>query len=284
MHFVPGGNEKFFAKGLSGDADTLVLDLEDSVPAGSKDHARAAVTEWLDARAETAKELMVRVNAAETPWHRADLDAVVAAAPESLMVPKVDGSADLDAVWRLVTSVDPDSQIGLFSVATETAAGVLSIAAIAGHPRSDGICWGAEDLSAVLGASRSRDDQGDLLPVFRTVQSMCLIGAAAGGVGAVDAVFTDLRDLAGLRREAELSAAMGFVGKITIHPDQIAVVNDAFTPSAAAVLEATEMLEANDEHATRGHGAFDFRGQMVDAAHIARAERLLARARRTENS
>ena len=121
--------------------------------------------------------------------------------------------------------------VALFPVATETALGALNVHAVAAHPRVDGLCWGAEDLSAELGATSSRRPDGSLRPLFETVRHLCLLGAAAAGVAAVDAVFTDLRDLAGLRRECEDAAAMGFTGKITVHPDQIEIVNEAFTPT-----------------------------------------------------
>jgi citrate lyase subunit beta/citryl-CoA lyase len=277
VHFVPGGNDRFFEKGLAGDADTLVLDLEDSVVPDQKSGARRAVAGWLGDDHGGRHELMVRINALDTEWWRDDVAAVVGAGARSLMVPKVSTADELDLLAALVDEVDPTGDVTFFPVATETARAVFAVPQLAGHARVDGVCWGAEDLSAELGAGAARVG-GRLLDVFVTVRSLCLLGARAGGVGAVDAVWTDLDDLDGLRREAADAAAMGFDGKITIHPSQIEIVNEAFTPSAADVDAARELLAAFAEQAAAGRRSFRFRGAMVDAPHLARAERLLARA------
>jgi len=152
------------------------------------------------------------------------------------------------------------------------------VRAVAVHPRVDGLCWGAEDLSADLGAVSSRRTDGTLRPLFETVRHLCLLGAAAGRVPAVDAVYIDVHDLAGLRRECEDAAAMGFTGKITVHPDQIEIVNDAFTPSAAALERARALVDAFAANESAGRSAFLFDGGMVDAPHLVRALRLLDRA------
>jgi len=250
VHFVPGGNDRFFAKGLESDADTLVLDLEDSVPPDRKPAARGAVVEWLTAARESAPELMVRVNALDTDWCLDDVAATVTAGARSLMIPKVSSCAELDELERIVNAADHRSPITFFPVATETAAAVFALPEIAAHSRVDGVCWGAEDLSAELGAVSARDPDGRLRDAFVHVRSWCLLGAAAGGVPAVDAVWTDLGDLDGLRREAEAGAAMGFDGKITIHPEQIGIVNAAFTPSAAAIERAAALVSAFEEQPT----------------------------------
>ena len=278
VHFVPGGNDRFFEKGLASGADTLVLDLEDSVPPERKAAARTAVVDWLTAASDARHELMVRVNALDTEWCADDVAAMVTAGARSLMVPKVSSSADLDGLERLIVGTDPESAVTFFPVATETARGVFAVPDVAAHSRVDGVCWGAEDLSAVLGAVSARGADGRLLDVFAHVRSWCLLGAAAGGVPAIDAVWTDLGDLDGLRREAEQGAAMGFDGKITIHPAQIEIVNDVFTPTADAVARAHALVDAFAEHAAAGRSAFRFEGAMVDAPHVARARRLLARA------
>ena len=243
VHFVPGGNERFLDKALSSAADTVVMDLEDSVPPDRKERARDAVADWLTAVDPGDKELMVRVNALGTPWVAHDIRTIVPRRPRSLMLPKVGSGDDLAALDDLVSSEDPEATVSFFPVATETAEAVVNLAELGRHRRVDGLCWGAEDLSAELGGSAARDPSGQLLPVYVTVQSWCLLAARATGVQAIDAVYTDLGDEAGLRREAGLAASMGFDGKITIHPDQIDVVNEAFTPSEAEVAEAVELLE-----------------------------------------
>lgn len=278
VHFVPGGNDRFFEKGLASGADTLVLDLEDSVPPDRKPAARAAVVEWLHTASGPRPELMVRINALDTEWCADDVAAMVRAGAGSLMVPKVSSCAELDELERFVNATDHTSTVTFFPVATETARGVFAVPEVAGHSRVDGVCWGAEDLSAVLGASAARDRDGRLLDVFAHVRSWCLLGAAAGGVPAVDAVWTDLTDLGGLRRESREAAAMGFEGKITIHPDQIEIVNEAFTPSDDDVERARALVAAFDEHARDGRSSFRFEGAMVDVPHLVRARRLLTRA------
>jgi len=252
VHFVPGGNERFWAKALAGAADTLIIDLEDSVPAERKPAARAAALEWLADRGPLAttpgREAMVRVNAVATPWGRDDVEAIATAGTDSLMVPKVDGPADLDTVAGWLAGAGGADTVALFPVATETALGALNVHAVAAHPRVDGLCWGAEDLSAEVGATSSRRPDGSLRPLFETVRHLCLLGAA-----------------------------MGFTGKITVHPDQIEVVNEVFTPSAGALERAQALVEAFAVNETAGRSAFLFDGQMVDAPHLARARRLLAR-------
>jgi citrate lyase subunit beta/citryl-CoA lyase len=275
VHFVPGGNDRFFAKGLDSGADVLVLDLEDSVAPDHKPAARDAVVAWLEDEADARPELMVRVNALDTTWCRDDIEAVVAAGARSLMIPKVSSAAELDLLDTFVTDAVATT---FFPVATETALGVFAVPEVAAHHRVDGVCWGAEDLSAVLGARAARDADGRLLEVFAHVRSWCLLGAAAGGVGAVDAVWTDLGDTDGLRREAQEGAAMGFDGKITIHPSQIEIVNEVFTPEPADVERAKALLAAFAEAAADGRSAFRFDGEMVDTPHLVRARRLIARA------
>jgi citrate lyase subunit beta/citryl-CoA lyase len=280
VHFVPGGNDKFLAKALASAADTVVFDLEDSVPLDRKDAARAAVANWLGSIGDELAgiEPMVRINALDTPFWRADVDAVVAAGACSLMVPKISSAAELDDLDDALGTHDPDGAVTCFPVATETARAVFHLPEIGAHRRVDGICWGAEDLSAVVGSTANRGDDGRLLPLYETVRHWCLLGARAAGVQAVDSVYTDLRDLDGLRRECAEAAMMGFDGKLTIHPDQIDIVNAAFTPAAAAVDEARELLAAFEASQAAGRLAFTFRGQMVDAPHLARARRLIARA------
>jgi citrate lyase subunit beta/citryl-CoA lyase len=284
VHFVPAGNDRFLARALASDADTVVLDLEDSVVPDRKTEARGAVVDWLGDADPGHRELMVRINSLDSPWGNDDVAAVVAAGARSLMVPKVASTTDLDALDDAVTRAETQAAIAgapgvtFFPVATETAAGVFNLPAVAAHRRVDGLCWGAEDLSVASGARSGRDGGGRFLPVFETVRSWCLLGSAAAGVPAIDAVYTDLSDLEGLRREANLAADMGFAGKITVHPDQIPVVNAAFTPSEAEIDEAAALLDELERNQAEGRLAFTFRGQMVDAPHIVRARRLLERA------
>src|SRR5438128_7643663 len=173
----------------------------------------------------------------------------------------------------------PHGTTSLTVIATETPEGLLNIKAVAAAtPRTVAIAWGVEDLGAAMGLGRVRDARGRYLDIPRYARVMCAVVAAAAGVEAIDTVYTDIADLDGLRRECEDGVAMGFTGKISIHPNQIPVINEVFTPPREAIDEARELVLAFEEHAQRGVYAFTFRGQMVDAPHLNRAKKLLARA------
>jgi citrate lyase subunit beta/citryl-CoA lyase len=269
------------ALGLS--ADGLILDLEDAVPPDDKAATRPVVREWL-ARDWGGRERWVRMNPLATGLGRADLEETIEGRPDGYVVPKPNGAADVRAVAALLDALEqrhgiPHGATRLVPIATETPQGLLDIRAIAGaSPRTVAISWGVEDLSAAMGLGRVRDAEGRYLDIPRHARTMCAIAAAAAGVEALDTVYTDIADLAGLRRECEDAVAMGFTGKISIHPSQIPVINDAFTPSKTLVAEARELVEAFEAHARRGVYAFRFKGQMVDAPHLARARKIIERA------
>jgi citrate lyase subunit beta/citryl-CoA lyase len=173
----------------------------------------------------------------------------------------------------------PAGRTRLLPIATETPEGLLNIREVAtASPRIVAISWGIEDLGAAMGLPRVRDARNQYLDIPRYARTMCAVAASAAGVDWIDTVYTDIADLDGLRRECEDGVAMGFSGKISIHPSQIPVINDVFTPDAALVAEARELIAMFDEHRARGAYAFRFKGQMVDAPHLARARRLLERA------
>ena len=280
LHFVPGAHTKMLDRALASAADALILDLEDSVRPESKERARDEICRWLRQADFGRKQRIVRINALGTPWGEDDLAATAGLEPDAYMVPKVESAYDLERIdghlrrWARVGGREAQ----LIPIATETPGGVLHIARVARAPRVRALTWGAEDLSAALGARRNRDAQGRYLDVFRLARSMTLLAAGAAGIDAVDGVYVDFRDLDGLRREAEDAADQGFSGKMTIHPDQIEVVNAVFTPSDADVAIARRLLEAYAAHGSSGRAAFEFEGQMVDLPHVERARRLLARA------
>jgi citrate lyase subunit beta/citryl-CoA lyase len=279
VHFVPGGQERFLARALGSAADALVLDLEDAVLLADKAAARATVTAWLRERDFGGRERIVRINPLDSGLGEADLEATLAAGPDAYMIPKVRGPADLERVDALLLALEraagrPERSTGLIAIATETPEGVLAIREIARAPRVSALTWGGEDLSAALGARRNRDAAGEYLDVFRYARIATLLAASAAGIDALDSVYVDFRDLEGLRREAEAAADTGFAGKLTIHPDQIPIVNAAFTPTDDEVRAAEELLAAAER---AGKGAFEYRGQMIDVPHLVRARRLLER-------
>ena len=283
-HFVPGASDKMLSKADGLDADALLLDLEDSVSTEGKAAARARVAEWLTSPRGRAARI-VRINPFDTPWGRDDL-AAVARYADAILVPKVESAAGVEEIDSALTKHERAyargvRSVGLVAIATETPRGLLSIDAIAQAPRIIGLTWGAEDLSAALGATRSRDNTGRYLRVFEHARTMTLLAAAAADVAAIDGVYTNFADSEGLAAEATEASATGFTGKLSIHPSQIPILNAAFTPSAEAVAEATELIAAYERHSASGSGAFAFGGEMVDAPHLARARALLARAQRS---
>jgi citrate lyase subunit beta/citryl-CoA lyase len=284
LHFVPGGNERMIAKALTLEADGLILDLEDAVPPDRKVATRPVVHRWLSELDFGGRERWVRMNPVATGLGADDLAATIGARPEGYVVPKPRHAGDVREVAQLLDALERHHRIAhgstrLVVIATETPEGLLNIREIAAASgRVAAVSWGVEDLGAAMGLGRVRDGHGRYLDIPRYARTMCAIVAAAAGVEAIDTVYTDIADLEGLRAECEEAVAMGFSGKISIHPNQIPVINAAFTPAAEVVAEARALVAAFEEHARRGVYAFTFNGQMVDAPHLSRARKILARA------
>ncbi len=283
LHFVPGGNDKMLAKALTLAADGLILDLEDAVPPDRKAVTPAIVADWLRNREFGGRERWVRMNPIWGPLGRADLEATLGARPDGYVVPKPRHAGDVREIAQALDRLEhrhrvPHGATRLVLIATETPEGLLNIREVAtASPRVVAVSWGVEDLGAAMGLARVRDADGRYLDIPRHARVMCAVASAAAGVDALDTVYTDIADLDGLRRECEDAVAMGFAGKISIHPSQIPVINDAFTPAKETVAEARELVAAFEAHARRGVYAFTFKGQMVDAPHLARAKKLLTR-------
>lgn len=283
LHFVPGADERMLQKSLGLPADALCLDLEDAVTPENKESARDTVRGWLADVEFGRQERVVRMNPLDTPWGRRDLEVTMEAAPDAYLVPKLRSGDEVLELDRILTELEkrhghPTGATKLFLLATETAEGILNIRSLCASPRVDALSWGAEDLSAAIGARRNRDESGELLEVFRYCRIMTLLAASAGEVQPLDTVYVDVRDHAGFRRDCQEGAQMGFTGKITIHPDQVAIANEIFSPSPEEVAEARELVAAFEEQQREGRMAFSFRGQMVDVPHLTRARRLLAQA------
>lgn len=284
LHFVPGANEKMLGRSIDSAADGLVLDLEDAVTPDRKSDARRVVAGWLASVDFRGKERTVRMNPLDTPWGLDDLAETMVHPPDAYLVPKVSTLAELQRIDGEISRLEalhghPDRGVGLILVSTETPLGVLNLPTFSTCPRVIGLSWGAEDLSAALGAPRNRLPDGRYLDVYRHCRVQTLLCAAAGAVQPIDTVFVDIRDPKALEAECQESAWMGYTGKITIHPSQIEVVNAAFTPSEAEVDEAERLVEAMTEAESRGLMAISFEGKMVDVPHLNRARRLLERAR-----
>jgi len=270
-----------FEKALTLNADTLILDLEDSVTLENKEAARRAVCDWVEQADFGAKECLVRINPQDSPWGKDDAEAIAAARPDGLVLPKVSSRASVDAVDQLVSAIEEQNNVqpgatSLVLIGTELPEAVFCLADMAGNGRVDGLTWGAEDLAGELGARAKRNAEGVYLDVFRFVRSSCLLAAAANQVHPIDTVFVEITKQGALVEECAEAAAMGFMGKLTIHPTQVDVVNRAFTPSEGEVAAARELLLAFAEAQTEGKMAFSFNGQMVDVPHLKRARKVLA--------
>jgi len=285
QHLVPGGNEKMIQKALTLPADGLILDLEDAVTADRKAATRPIVRGWLEKLDFGKRERWIRMNPIGSEWAVLDLEETIAGRPDGYIVPKPQRAEDIRKIVAILDRLESrhDAPIGstkLIPIATETPEGLLNIRDIAGaSPRIVAISWGIEDLSAAMGLPRVRDAEGRYLDIPRYARVMCSVAASAAGVEAIDTVYTDVADLEGLRRESREGVAMGFVGKISIHPGQIEPINQEFTPSRTDAEEAVALIGAFEEHARRGAGAFAWKGQMMDLPHLTRARKIAERAR-----
>ena len=280
--FVPGDSERKLAKGPSSGPDGLILDLEDSVAADRKKTARHMVLDYLKSANRSGPKLYVRVNALDTGLTLGDLAIVMQGKPDGIVFPKCAGQADLDrlALWldafEAREGIDIDST-RVLSISTESAAAVLALSATpAKHVRLMGHSWGGEDLMADLGALAKGPAPGVYDDTFKLARTVNLMAAVAAGVIAYDTVYPDIRNVDGLRAEAHDAKRMGYGGKIAIHPDQVAVIHEVFTPSAQEVDWAKRVVATFESNPNAGVLTLD--GKMLDRPHLVLARRLLARA------
>ncbi|MGF9759431.1 CoA ester lyase [Microvirga sp. 0TCS3.31] len=282
--FVPGDSSRKLEKGLTSGADVLLIDLEDSVALSAKENARHITAEFLSEQRTKAERprLFVRVNGLTTGLVDADLDGVMQAGPDGIVLPKTVGGADVAHLGAKLAVREAefgleDGVTRILAIATENAAGVFALGSFAGAShRLMGIAWGGEDLSADLGAETNRGADGGYTDPYRLARSLTLLGGTAAGVDPVDSVFTNFRDMAGLEAECREARRDGFVAKMAIHPAQVPVINEAFTPSQEAVERALAVIEAFKSNP--GAGVVGVNGEMLDRPHLLRAERLLRRA------
>jgi citrate lyase subunit beta / citryl-CoA lyase len=282
--FVPADSPKKFAKGMTSGADALIIDLEDSVAPANKAQARQTALGFLKeaAAAPTRPYLVVRINGFGSGLTDADLDAIAPGRPDAIMLPKAEGGAsvvhaDAKLAVREAENGLPDGHVKIIPIATETAASLFVAGTYAGSsPRVAALTWGAEDLSAELGAETNRDAAGRYLDPYRLARTLCIAAAAAARVPAIDTVYIDFRDDAGFRSDCEAARRDGFSARMAIHPSQIAIINEVFTPSADAVAQAQIIVDAFA--ANPGVGTLAIKGVMADQPHLLRARRVLERA------
>jgi citrate lyase subunit beta/citryl-CoA lyase len=283
--FVPADDGKKLDKAMASGADALIIDLEDSVAADGKAAARKSAADFLRTAATLANRprLLVRINGLGTGLADDDLDAVVPARPDAIMLPKAEGGAgvvhaDAKLAVREAIAGLPDGHVKIVAIATETASALFLAGTYGGaSARLEGLTWGAEDLSVELGAEANRDASGNFLDPYRLARALCLAGASAARVQAIDTIAADFRNLELLRRECEEARRDGFTGKMAIHPAQVPVINEVFTPAAAAVAKARAVIAAFEQNPGKGTVGID--GVMYDRPHLERAKQLLARAK-----
>lgn len=272
--FVPGDDAKKLSKSLLSEADALIFDLEDSVAAARKDEARATIQDAL--KQETSKRRFVRLNPFDTGRLPDDLAAALAGNPDGVVLPKASGARAVARLARLMDQAGAPATCSIIAIVSETPAAVQALSRDDWrHHRLEGLMWGAEDLAAELGASRNRV-QGRPTQPFRLARNLTLMAAKAAGVLAIDTVYADFRDAAGLTDEAVEAAEDGFDLKAAIHPAQLEPINRSFTPSDTALAWAEKVVAIMSEGSATGVASLD--GQMLDQPHLKQALRLLARA------
>jgi citrate lyase subunit beta / citryl-CoA lyase len=280
--FVPGDSEKKFARASQGNADVLILDLEDAVAPSMKQAARGIVAGWIDRAGEVEASLFVRVNPLSSGLTQGDLEAVVRPGLAGLLIPKADSAADVVTISAMLDRLEAAAgmavgTVRIMVVATETPAAMFALGSYApAHPRLVGLTWGAEDLSSAIGATTNKEADGTWTEPYRLARSLCLFAAAAAGVTPVETLYADFRDGEGLEADCRRSRRDGFLGRIAIHPDQVDTINSCFTPSAEEVAEARRIVEAFA--ASPDLGTIGIDGKMYDIPHLKAAYKTLAAA------
>jgi citrate lyase subunit beta / citryl-CoA lyase len=278
--FVPGDSEKKMVKAQNSNASALILDLEDSVSPERIDAARSMVREFLQAHKDRSKQqLWVRINPLATPLALPDLAAIVAGVPDGIMLPKVESAQDVVLLDHYLTALEQregvTDRVRIIPVVTETPGAMFELKTYKGaSSRLLGLTWGAEDLSTAIGASTNRTESGEYEFTYQLARSLCLVGAHAASLQAIETITANFRDHALLMREVRASRRAGFTGKIAIHPDQIDTINTGFSPDEAEVAHAHAVVLAFKN--ANGAGAVQLDGKMLDKPHLTQALRLLA--------
>lgn len=278
--FVPGDSERKLAKASGIDADVIILDLEDAVIPGRKALARHNVADFLQRRnPDTWQSIWVRINPLDTDEAERDLATIVPTVPDGIMLPKAASAEQVRLLADRLDTIEADTgqtagHIGIIPLVTETAAAVFQLGGYTPDvPRLHALTWGAEDLSVVIGATRTRDDQLRWLPVFAQAQSMTLLAAGAAGVPAIETIYGQFTDGDGLAQIAERARQQGFSGMLAIHPDQVPIINAAFAPTADEIEYARRVVQAFS--AANGAGAIELDGRMLDEPNLRLARRIL---------
>ena len=266
--FVPADRPERFVKAAASGADALILDLEDSVAPEKKDTGRAAIAQWL--AGERSVTTFVRVNPFDGGLTAADLAAVLPGRPDGLFLPKAEGAASVDALLAMMGGLT----LPILPIATETPAAIFQLGSYGAVARNlAGLTWGAEDLPAAIGAATSREADGSYTAPYELVRSLTLFGAHAAGVPAIETVFPRIDAPDALAAYVARARRDGFTGMMAIHPSQVSIINEGFTPTAAEIAHARAVIDAFA--ANPGVGALKLDGKMIDRPHLVQAQRIL---------
>ncbi len=281
--FVPADSEKKIAKSITSEADAVVFDLEDSISTANKSRARDHIAEFLNNhdQSESEPKFYVRINDLTTPYWREDLEKIVPTHPHGLLLPKARSGADIETLCKEIDTLEKASglqpgTLDLMALITETAESLLNMPSFVGcNQRLTAMTWGAEDLSAEIGAKANRDSSGRFTDIYGYARTQTLIVSAAAGCLPLDTVYVDFRNSEGLRAEALEACRDGFLGKFAIHPNQIGIINEVFTPTSEEIAHAEAVVAAFSEAGDVGVTSLD--GKMLDRPHLVNAQRLLSR-------
>ena len=271
--YMPGSNPKAMAKARELPADAIILDLEDSVAPDAKPEARNRIVEVVKAGGFGDREVLIRVNGLHTPWGEADLEAAVAAAPDGVLLPKVDGPGTVMQAARLLRAAPEKTRLWAMMETPMAMLSASSIAAIAADSTSrlEALVLGLNDLA--------KETRGKLMPdraAFTHWLATCVAAARAHGCDVLDGVYNDIKDLDGFRAECIQGLDFGFDGKTLIHPSQIDICNEVFAPTAAEIAHAKAVITAFDQPQNAGKGVLQIDGKMVELLHAQMAKRTLA--------
>jgi citrate lyase subunit beta/citryl-CoA lyase len=280
--FVPADSERKLAKSLASGADCLILDLEDAVAPQAKPKARGLAADFLTSAIPQSPRprLYVRVNGLDSGLTGADLDAVMHAKPDGIVLPKCLNGPSVQHLGAMLAVKEAEHEIAdgltrIIAIITETASSIFNMGTYGkASPRLEGLAWGAEDLSACLGSETNKEKDGSYTFPYALARSLSLLAAAAAEAVAIDTVHLNFRDPAALRLECETARRDGFTAKLAIHPAQVEIINEAFTPSKEAIAKARAIIAAFE--ASPQAGVISLNGEMLDRPHLTRARRLLA--------
>jgi len=273
--FMPGSNARALEKARNLPADGLILDLEDSVAPDAKARARDQIAQALAARGFGKREVLIRINALDTPWWREDIAMAAQARPDGILVPKVSSVADLDSVAASLTETGAEGSLAVFAM-IETARAVLHAEELAatsrdGKTRLAGFVFGPNDIS--------RETRIKMLPGRATMIGMithCVLSARAGGIEILDGPYSEFSDVEGFAAECRQARDLGFDGKTLIHPSQIEACNAIFTPPPEEVAQARRIIAAFSLPENASRGAIQLDGRMVERLHAEMAKRTIA--------